>query len=53
MLRNTVEALYLEVFRTPAELALVFMALGIGGWDRGLPEVPSINIPLNICMQKN
>lgn len=44
---------YLEVFRTSTELALVFIALDTGGWDRGLPEVPSINIPMNICEQKN
>lgn len=39
MSRNTP---YLEVFRTPAELTLAFIALDRGGWDRGLPEVLSI-----------
>lgn len=39
MLRKTP---YLEVFRTPAELTLAFMALDREGWDRGLPEVPAI-----------
>lgn len=52
VLGNIIEAPYLQVFRTPAELALVFTALDTGGWDRGLPEVTSINIPMNICVQK-
>lgn len=47
MLRNTVEAPSLEDIRMPAEPALMFVTLHRGGWARGPPEVPSINIPVS------